>query len=337
MAADLKKQAAPLHPEDLALAEACARGDTAAWDRFVLEYRPILYRAADAIDRTGTARELADALYAELFGLKERDGERQSLFRYFHGRSSLATWLRAVLAQRYVDHVRAHRRLESLPEEEQPAPASAIGPGDTDSRRFSVAMRQSLTEAVVELAPRDRLRLGCYYSQGMTLVQIGRLTKESEATVSRQLAKTRRAIRDAVERRLRSGHGFGDREIEECFAGVTSHAGDLDLAAMMGGGKPSGLPGRKESGDRRSKDGAGSREPGTATKTAPGSRLPDPGMRTSCEHRPRPRSRAWRPPRRRDAGGLDGRRSRHSCGRDGRKPRLVVRAVSGDCWLHFTS
>ena len=55
---------------------------------------PALYRAADALDRSGGARELADSLYADLYGVEQRDGERQSLFRYFHGRSSLATWLR---------------------------------------------------------------------------------------------------------------------------------------------------------------------------------------------------------------------------------------------------
>ena len=246
MAVDLEEQAAPLHPADLALAQACARGDTDAWDRFVLEYRPILYRAADAIDRTGTARELADALYAELFGMKERDGERQSLFRYFHGRSSLATWLRAVLSQRYVDHIRANRRLEPLPEEEAPAPMPARAPLDADTVRFATAMQRSLTDAVAVLGPRDRLRLGCYYSQGMTLVQIGRLTKESEATVSRQLARTRRALRDEVERRLRDNHGFGDREIEECFENAQSDAGELDLFALLDNG-------RKISGDDRSR------------------------------------------------------------------------------------
>src|SRR2546430_16826750 len=88
-----------VHANDLALASACATGDEAAWERFIREYRPILYRAADALDSTGRARELADALYADLYGL----GERQSLFRYYQSRSSLATWLRAVLAQRYID------------------------------------------------------------------------------------------------------------------------------------------------------------------------------------------------------------------------------------------
>lgn len=231
---DLQKHIAALHLEDLALACACALGHDAAWDHFILEYRPILYRAADAIDRTGGAREFADALYAELFGLKDRNGERQSLFRYFHGRSSLGTWLRAILTQRYVDHVRANRRLEALPEEEPAAPAPERSPLDADERRFQAAMRRSLTEAVAELEPRDRLRLGCYYSQEMTLAQIGRLTKEHEATVSRQLAKTRRAVRDVVEQRLRRAHGFGDREIEECFAGASSDAGDLDLAEVLG-------------------------------------------------------------------------------------------------------
>ncbi len=114
---ELSRYLSSLHLEDLALACACALGDGAAWDHFVLEMRPALYRAADALDRSGAARELADSLYADLYGLDQRGGARQSLLRYFHGRSSLATWLRAVLAQRHVDRVRVDRRTEPLPEE----------------------------------------------------------------------------------------------------------------------------------------------------------------------------------------------------------------------------
>jgi hypothetical protein len=73
-----------LHLEDLALACACAAGDEEAWGHFVLEHRPVLYRAAAAIDPGGGARDLADALYADLFGLGGRSGGRQPLFRYFH-------------------------------------------------------------------------------------------------------------------------------------------------------------------------------------------------------------------------------------------------------------
>src|SRR4029079_14180055 len=100
-----------------ALARPWAEGTEPAWDRFVRDYRPVLYRAADALDPSGGARELADSLYGDLYGVQVRGSDRRSLFRYFQGRSSLATWLRAVLAQRYVDRLRAGRRLTPLPDD----------------------------------------------------------------------------------------------------------------------------------------------------------------------------------------------------------------------------
>ena len=222
---------ASLHLEDLALATACADGHEGAWDHFVREHRPILYRAADAIDKTGAAREAADALYAELFGLTEREGERRSLFRYFHGRSSLATWLRAVLAQRYVDVVRRGRRLEPLPENYEPA-GRAETVGNPERPRFLELMRRALTSAIDRLAARDRLRLACYYAQGLTLAQIGRTLREHEATTSRHLARTRRLIREDVEKQLKQS-GMNEAEVNECFASVVDDAGTLDLAEML--------------------------------------------------------------------------------------------------------
>ena len=138
----------------------CAAGDERAWETFVREYRPRLYRAADALDRTGGAREVADSLYAELYGIKDAAGPRQSLFRYYQGRSSLATWLRAVLAQRYVDRVRAGRRTEPLAEDTDRA---APPPPDPDRDRYLTLVRAALAFAVSQLDPRDRLRLASYY------------------------------------------------------------------------------------------------------------------------------------------------------------------------------
>ena len=196
-----ERHASGLQLEDLALAAACADGNEAAWEHFIREHRPVLYRAADAIDRTGAAREAADALYAELFGMTERDGERRSLFRYFHGRSTLATWLRAVLAQRYVDILRRTRRFESIETGEEPSgTVSAADTVPAERLRFLDLMRRALRAAVDRLEPRDRLRLACYHAQGLTLAQIGRTLREHEATTSRHLARTRRAIREDVER-----------------------------------------------------------------------------------------------------------------------------------------
>ena len=231
---ELERYLAGLHLEDLALACACAAGHEGAWERVIREHRPALYRAAAAIDPTGGARDLADSLYAELFGLKDTAGARQSLFRYFHGRSSLATWLRSILAQRHIDGIRSHRRLEPLPDEEPAAaPPAASSSSDPDRPRFAVAMLAALTFVIGRLAPRDRLRLGWYYAQQMTLAEIGRLLKEHEATVSRHLSRTRRAIRDGVDQRLREHHGFVDREVSECFASIAADAGPIDLAAVL--------------------------------------------------------------------------------------------------------
>src|SRR6188508_1316298 len=145
-----------LHLADLALACACAMGREEAWDHFVKEFRPGMYRAADAIDAGGGARDIAQALYAELFGLKEKDGIRQSVFRYFHGRSSLATWLRSLIAQRFVDRHRETRRLDPLPDEGSAAPLRAAATTiDPDRARFVAAMRTALAGAIAALEPRD--------------------------------------------------------------------------------------------------------------------------------------------------------------------------------------
>jgi RNA polymerase sigma-70 factor (ECF subfamily) len=231
---DLERYLSALHLEDLALACACAAGDEGAWEHFVLEQRPLLYRAADGLDPGGGARDLADSLYADLFGLRETAGERQSLFRYFHGRSSLTTWLRAVLAQRYVDRLRTNRPLEELPDEESSAAFAAPQPTtDPDRQRYLELIGHALERAVANLASRDRLRLACYYAQELTLAETGRILGEHEATSSRHLARTRRAIKDDVERQLRSEQGLTDAEVALCFEGVTEDAGPLDLQNML--------------------------------------------------------------------------------------------------------
>jgi RNA polymerase sigma-70 factor (ECF subfamily) len=243
---DLARSLAGLHLEDLALACACERGLEPAWEHFVREYRPTLYRSATAI-AGDDGRELADSLYADLFGLREREGARQSLFRYFHGRSSLATWLGAVLAQRHVDLVRARRRVEPLPEGDDPAtPAAPAQPVDEESPRQAARVRAALAAATARLSARDRLRLAWYYAQGMTLAQIGRLCQEHEATVSRHLSRTRAALRTDVEAQLREA-GLGAGEIDECFAAAAADPGDANLSDLLGSSEP-----RKESGAVRS-------------------------------------------------------------------------------------
>jgi RNA polymerase sigma-70 factor (ECF subfamily) len=228
-----------LHLEDLALACACAEGVETAWEFFVAQFRQDLRTAARAILRTSgagddaRAEELADSLYAELYGVTPTGGgRRKSRFDYFHGRSKLSTWLRAVLAQRHVDLLRTRWRTVSLETEEDEAPreitagaASWRGssktyarksphpfaqradslPADPDRKKYLARLDAALSAAIAGLAARERMLLACYYVDHLTLAEIGRTMGEHESTVSRQLDRTRRALREDVTQTLLGG------------------------------------------------------------------------------------------------------------------------------------
>jgi len=205
-----------LHHEDLALACACSEGIEQAWEFFIAHFRQNLRNAASAMLRgsgradDARAEELADSLYAELYGVRSgADGRRKSLFEYFHGRSKLSTWLRAVLAQKQVDMFRTSGRTVSLEAEmEGEVPNELAGrtssvPADPDRERYVGRFERALSTALANLSPRERMILACYYVDQLTLAEIGRLLREHESTVSRQLERMRGALREGVTHALR--------------------------------------------------------------------------------------------------------------------------------------
>jgi RNA polymerase sigma-70 factor len=217
-AREVERYLESLHLEDLALACACARGSERAWEYFIGSFRPILYRLASRGAPSHRSREAADSIYAELFGLDLREGVRRSLFDYYHGRSSLAGWLRAVLAQRVVDLARVDWKFEPLDDSQpQAQTVAAAAEPDIDRDRFLDIARVALHAAITGLDARDRLRLSLYYGQSMTLAAIGRLLGESEATASRKLDRTRRDLRTATESRLREVEHLTRDQIALCF------------------------------------------------------------------------------------------------------------------------
>jgi hypothetical protein len=94
-------------------------------------------------------------------------------------------------------------------------------------------MHAALAAAIAALAPRDRLRLGCYYAQDMTLAAIGKMLGEHEGTVSRHLTRTRASLRAAIDASLRDA-GLDEAGRAECFRSVMDDAGSIDLAEMVG-------------------------------------------------------------------------------------------------------
>ena len=103
-------------------------------------------------------------------------------------------------------------------------------------------MGNALRAALGRLDPKDRLRLRAYYEQDLTLAQVGRLTGEHEATVSRQLAKARKVLRAGVEEQLRSASQLSEAEIARGLALVMEDAGPLDLRALFSSGPFGKIP-----------------------------------------------------------------------------------------------
>lgn len=204
-AAETSAWLAGLRLEELALARACANGSEAAWDVFLTRYRGKLYEAAGSIAREeATARELADSLYADLFGTRTRDGERVSKLRYYTGRGSLEGWLRTVLAQEYVNRYRSERRMVSL-EEQSEAGAQFRAEGADPEPATDPRLEPATDEALETLSAEERFILACYYLDGRSLAEIGRMLRVHESTISRRLERivvaTRRRIVQGLVRR----------------------------------------------------------------------------------------------------------------------------------------
>jgi RNA polymerase sigma factor (sigma-70 family) len=257
-AGTIEEYLSTLHLQDLALACACAEGRADAWDHFVAAFRAYMRSAAGAILRcpsdSPAACELADSLFAELYGLGE-GANRRSLFRYFHGRSSLKTWLRAVLAQRHVDAIRASRRFTeldgadghaTLPAARLAAPRHISSAGaeplrDPHRTELVTLFHRALEVALGLLDALDKERLRLYYAAEQTLAEIGRKLGEHESSVSRNLERTRRELRQHVEQALRKcdrvdgaspAAALSDAQIALCFE-YAAEDSPIDLDKLL--------------------------------------------------------------------------------------------------------
>jgi RNA polymerase sigma-70 factor, ECF subfamily len=206
-----------LRLDDLVLARACAAGNERAWEYFIARHRQPLVRAAIAITGSETlGRDLADQLYAELFGLNTREGERRCPLLSYRGRGSLMGWLRTTLAQRHVDHFRRGRRLQplddSMDETDTPAPDAPQQPPEAGLSQLQQAIEHALRERAAE----ERFLLAAYYLDGQTLLQIARVLCVHEATVSRRLRRAIEGTKKQVLRNLQRG-GLSRRAAEEAL------------------------------------------------------------------------------------------------------------------------
>jgi RNA polymerase sigma-70 factor, ECF subfamily len=205
-----------LRVEELALARACAAGHNAAWEVFLTRYREKLYQSALRIAREDSAaRDLADTLYAELYGTTTRGGERISKLASFTGRGSLEGWLRTVLAQEFVNRYRRTRRLVSLDEEGEEG--SQFAAPETEALPSPDSRLESATNgALASLSNEERTVLALYFLDGRTLAEIACMLGVHESTISRKVGKLAKSLRKRILANMMQ-QGMARRQAEEAL------------------------------------------------------------------------------------------------------------------------
>ena len=220
-----------LRIDDLVLARACAAGNERAWEVFMLRFREKLYDVARQITRDdASGRELADCIYADLYGTKVRGEDRVSKLNFYNGRGSLDGWLRTVLAQEYVNTYRKQRRLVSF-EEESEAGVQFAAPVRDDTASADPALVRATDEALKALTAEERFVLSSYFLDHRTLADIARTLGVHESTISRKVEKLTKQLRKQILKNL-TKLGLSRRQAEEA---LSVDVGDLalDLRASL--------------------------------------------------------------------------------------------------------
>jgi RNA polymerase sigma-70 factor, ECF subfamily len=181
--------------QDLFLACACAHGDGVALRALEDAY------FADEVDaptrRSGAVspEEMRQQVRAKLFV-----GPSPKIASYA-GRSSLRTWLRAVIGRLVIDAARARPR-------DVPAPTAdfldlACASDDPDRRllkqTYRGALEEAFTVAASRLSPKDRNLLRYGLSEGLNIDQIGRIYGVHRVTAHRWLQKARATFAENIQ------------------------------------------------------------------------------------------------------------------------------------------
>lgn len=208
---------------DLYLATACEANDNRAWVECEARYFGFIRSFARRFLPDAAARDLADQIIADLW-------QRRKIGR-FAGRSTLKTWLGAVVAHAAINARTASAGVVALEAAGlrgyDGRPPRPNGPEDADTGRV---LSDLVTRAVAGLRPDEKLLLQLYYEQGLTLDQMERAVHTSKATLSRRLKKIRENLKEAVDDLAGRSYGVSAASLRERLA---LDRLELDLSCLL--------------------------------------------------------------------------------------------------------
>jgi len=176
----------PPQPPDAALVERARVGDEAAFHRLIDRHAAGLFRAA--LSFVGNATDAEDLLQ-ETFA-----GAFRGLAR-FEGRSSVKTWLTAILVRRAAMHRRRARRKEArLVGLDAAAQAATDRPPATGA----VDARIDVTAAIQSLGPEHCEVIVLRELQGLSYDEIAEVLGVPRGTVESRLFRARRLLQERL-------------------------------------------------------------------------------------------------------------------------------------------
>jgi RNA polymerase sigma factor (sigma-70 family) len=200
---------------DARLLRAILAGDTAAWQKFILQYSNYIYKAV--VKYTDDYDEKM-AVYLHVLE-KLREGRFERL-RQFSFKARLSTWLTVVARRLALDFLRARygrdfalKKIRVVSINGDPdytriladlaTPETALAAAERQEQRRR--LEEGLSRALDALDERERLAVQLVYFQGMRINEVGRLLKLPAAY--KFLARTLKKIRVEMEggRRLSPG------------------------------------------------------------------------------------------------------------------------------------
>jgi len=203
-----------LRVEELVLARACAVGNEAAWDAFLIRYRERLYDAGIGIAKDYNAgRELADSLYAELCGA---GSHAASPLLSYMGYGSLEGWLRTIMARSFIDRYRSEHRLVSLEEESEEGGMQLAAPNPAPAPAVDQRLESAVDEALAGLDAEEGFILASFFLHDRTLAEVAAVLKLHESTVSRRVQKITANLRKQIVKSMMR-RGMSRRQADEAL------------------------------------------------------------------------------------------------------------------------
>lgn len=192
---------------DERLVTAVLAGDTAAWQKFILEYSSFIY---GAIVRYTDDHDEKMAVYLHV--LEKLHQDRFERLRRFSFQSKLSTWLTVVARRLAIDFLRARygrefelKKVRVLSIDDAGGYGRLLADAATPETALAASERQQqrqqleagLQRALDKLDDRERLAVQLVYLQGMKINEAGRLLRLPAAY--KFLARTLKKIRAEME------------------------------------------------------------------------------------------------------------------------------------------